>query len=82
VQKFSFSFQFDSDSKLNIVARNMKVKMAVFWDVAPCSLVEVTDVSEVLASIIRAMSELLGFLDSKGFESLNAVKHILFLEVY
>jgi hypothetical protein len=30
--------------------------MAVFWDVAPCSLVE-ADVSEVLtASIIRAMS--------------------------
>jgi hypothetical protein len=33
------------------------VKMAVFWVVAPCSLVEVYRVSEVLAaSIIRAMS--------------------------
>jgi hypothetical protein len=33
------------------------MKMAVFWVVAPCSLVEVTDVSEVLAaSIIREMS--------------------------
>jgi hypothetical protein len=33
------------------------MKMAVFWVVAPCSLVEVTDVSEVLAaSIIRVMS--------------------------
>jgi hypothetical protein len=31
------------------------VKIAVFWVVAPCSLVEATDVSEVLAaSIIRA----------------------------
>jgi hypothetical protein len=30
--------------------------MTVFWDVVPCSLVEVTDVSEVLAaSIIRAI---------------------------
>jgi hypothetical protein len=30
--------------------------MAVFWDVAPCSLVEVTDVKEALAaSIIRAL---------------------------
>jgi hypothetical protein len=30
------------------------MKMAVFWVVAPCSLVEVTDVSDVLAaSIIR-----------------------------
>jgi hypothetical protein len=29
----------------------------VFWDVAPCRLIEVTDVSEMLtASIIRAMS--------------------------
>jgi hypothetical protein len=27
-------------------------KMAVFWVVAPCSLVKFTDVSEVLASII------------------------------
>jgi hypothetical protein len=34
------------------------MKMAVFWVVAPCSLVEVTDVSEVLAaSIIRVMME-------------------------
>jgi hypothetical protein len=32
------------------------MKVAVFWNVAPCSLV--TDVSEVLAaSIIRAMME-------------------------
>jgi hypothetical protein len=31
--------------------------MTIFWVVAPCSPVEVTDVSEVLAaSIIRAMS--------------------------
>jgi hypothetical protein len=31
--------------------------MTVFWNVAPCSLVDVTDVSEVLAaSIIRAVS--------------------------
>jgi hypothetical protein len=35
------------------------VKMAVFWVVAPCSLVEVTNVSEVLAaSIIRAIARL------------------------
>jgi hypothetical protein len=34
------------------------MKMAVFWVVAPCSVVEVTGVSEVLAaSIIRAMME-------------------------
>jgi hypothetical protein len=33
------------------------MKMAVFWDVTPCSLVELYDVSELLAaSIIRAMS--------------------------
>jgi hypothetical protein len=32
------------------------VQIAVFWVVAQCSLVDVTDVSEVLAaSIIRAM---------------------------
>jgi hypothetical protein len=32
--------------------------MTVFWDVAPCSLVEVTDDSEVLAaSIIALMME-------------------------
>jgi hypothetical protein len=33
------------------------MKMAVFWDVAPCSLEKLADVSEVLsASVIRAMS--------------------------
>jgi hypothetical protein len=33
------------------------MKMTTFWIVAPCSLVEVADVSDVLAaSIIRAMS--------------------------
>jgi hypothetical protein len=33
------------------------LKVAVFWFVAPCGLVEVIDVSKVLAaSIIRAMS--------------------------
>jgi hypothetical protein len=33
------------------------LKMAVFWIVTPCSLVEVTNVSEVLAaSIIRAIT--------------------------
>jgi hypothetical protein len=31
------------------------MKMAVFWDVAPCSLVEVTNVSEVLAASIIAL---------------------------
>jgi hypothetical protein len=31
------------------------MKIAVFWVVAPKSLVEVNDVSEVLAAIIRAM---------------------------
>jgi hypothetical protein len=31
--------------------------MTAFWDIAPCSLVEVDDVSEVhTASIIRAMN--------------------------
>jgi hypothetical protein len=35
------------------------MKMAVFWDAAPSSLVILTDVSEELsASIVRAMSEL------------------------
>jgi hypothetical protein len=39
------------------VASEVTMKMAVFWVVAPCSLVEVHEVSEVLAaSIIRAMS--------------------------
>jgi hypothetical protein len=33
------------------------MKMAVFWGVAPCSLVEVYDISDVRsASIIRAIS--------------------------
>jgi hypothetical protein len=27
------------------------IKMTAFWDVVPCSLVEVTDVSEVLAGL-------------------------------
>jgi hypothetical protein len=34
------------------------MKTTVFWDVAPCSLENITEVSEVLAvSIIRAMSK-------------------------
>jgi hypothetical protein len=34
------------------------MKMTVFWDVTPCSLVEIKDISEVLtASIIRAISK-------------------------
>jgi hypothetical protein len=34
----------------------LNMKMAVFWVMAQCSLVEFTDVSEVLSvSIIRAM---------------------------
>jgi hypothetical protein len=38
------------------VLKAASVKMTVFWVVAPCSLVEVADVSEVLAaSIIRAI---------------------------
>jgi hypothetical protein len=37
---------------------NGRFKMAVFWVVEPCSLVEVYNISEVLAaSIIRAMSK-------------------------
>jgi hypothetical protein len=36
-----------------------RMKVAVFWVVAPCNLVEVTDVSEVpAASIIRSSSSL------------------------
>jgi hypothetical protein len=39
---------------MNVQESNVEMKMTVFWDVARCSLVEVTDVSEVLAaSIIR-----------------------------
>jgi hypothetical protein len=39
---------------------------AGFWDVAPCSLVEITDVSQVLtASIIRAM-ETVGTSETSG----------------
>jgi hypothetical protein len=39
------------------------MKMAVFWVVAPCSLVEAYNVSEVLAaSIIRAMTELIALM--------------------
>jgi hypothetical protein len=35
----------------------MKLKITVFWVVAPCSLVEFTDISEVLpASIIKVIS--------------------------
>jgi hypothetical protein len=31
------------------------MKMTVFWDVAPCSMIKLTDVSEVLtAFIVRA----------------------------
>jgi hypothetical protein len=36
------------------------MKVAVFWVVAPCSLIEVTDVSEALAvSIIRVIALLM-----------------------
>jgi hypothetical protein len=39
------------------VLKAASMKVAVFWVVALCSLVEVTDVSEVLAaSIIRAIA--------------------------
>jgi hypothetical protein len=39
------------------VGNNIFLIMTVFWDAALCSLVEMTDVSEVLtASIIRAIS--------------------------
>jgi hypothetical protein len=32
------------------------MKRAIFWDIAPCSLVKLVDISEVLTdSIIRAM---------------------------
>jgi hypothetical protein len=30
------------------------MKLTAFWDLAPCSLVEVDDVSEVLTAFIRA----------------------------
>jgi hypothetical protein len=47
----------------------VSTKMAVFWVVAPCSLVEVTSVSEVLAaSIIRAMTT--HRLDDEGSKDL------------
>jgi hypothetical protein len=37
------------------------MKMAVFWDVAPCSLVEIEDVSEVFtAFVIRAIALVMG----------------------
>jgi hypothetical protein len=37
----------------------MSVKMAVFWDVAPCTLVDIDSISgELTASIFRAMSKL------------------------
>jgi hypothetical protein len=55
------------------------MKMAVFWDVAPCSLVEVYQLSNVLAaSIIRAMSEaatLITYLGSK-----DLYNHRLYLQ--
>jgi hypothetical protein len=36
------------------------MKMTVFWDVALCSLIKITDVSEVLTVlIIRAMNALM-----------------------
>jgi hypothetical protein len=33
------------------------LKMTALWSIAPCSLVEVTDVSEVLTASIRAMND-------------------------
>jgi hypothetical protein len=33
------------------------MKMALFWDVAPCSLVDLTDVSEELTAVIALMME-------------------------
>jgi hypothetical protein len=40
----------------NLAAGSMK--MSVFWDIAPCNLVDMTDVSKVFtASIIRATFE-------------------------
>jgi hypothetical protein len=35
----------------------VSMKMAVFWVVAPCSLVKVRDISEVLAASIALMME-------------------------
>jgi hypothetical protein len=36
----------------------MQLEMTVFWDATPCSLVEVTGVSEMLAaSIIRLIND-------------------------
>jgi hypothetical protein len=34
--------------------------MAVFWDVAPCSQVEVDDISEILTASIAMMMEAVG----------------------
>jgi hypothetical protein len=40
----------------NMSELNTRFKMTTFWDITPCSLVEVDRVSEVrTASIIRAM---------------------------
>jgi hypothetical protein len=42
------------------------MKMTVFWDFAPCSLVEMADISEVLtASVFRAMSALIVRVEKK-----------------
>jgi hypothetical protein len=47
-------------------------KIAVFWDVAPCSLEEDYDVSEVLASsIIRVMMALITEAASTSETSVN-----------
>jgi hypothetical protein len=51
---------FQHSTRLTLESRSCKItnkKMAVFWVVAPCSLVEVYHVSEVIAVSIRAMME-------------------------
>jgi hypothetical protein len=49
------------------------MKMAVFWDVAPCGLVEIYDVSETLAaSKIRAIT-LVNFYQTTGTASQKTV---------
>jgi hypothetical protein len=62
------SLKLSDRCQINLVLTgpHQKMKMAVFWVAAPCSLVEFTDVSKVLAtSIIRTSTRLHGATTKK-----------------
>jgi hypothetical protein len=56
--------------------------MTAFWDIAPCSLVEVDRRFRGAYCLHYQGDETLGFFDSKGLESPNATWSSFPIEVY